>query len=226
MLVLLKSGQSALQEEAVEEMKDCRSMKQQWCRSDERMEELHQSPPGTLLVLDITDSAQKSIDISSCDPTSDGDIEITMEDFLELEEFLELEDAEKLEDLDSSREVSMEDFLELEEWLEDIDQNSKKKLDNDQHTSRGDLETSPNASIDRHQPDGIDRQPPHIIDQRPPYIIDQQSSYSIDLHPHSSGQSASQEEAVEEMNDCRSMKQHWCRSTVIPEYGLSIFYDR
>ncbi|KAF2570808.1 hypothetical protein F2Q70_00003847 [Brassica cretica] len=70
------------------------------------------------------------------------------------------------------REVTMEDFLELEEWLEDMDQNSKKKLDDDQHTSRGDLETSPKASIDRHQPDGIDRQPPHIIDQRPPYIID------------------------------------------------------
>ncbi|KAF3552766.1 hypothetical protein F2Q69_00013800 [Brassica cretica] len=45
---------------------------------------------------DITDSTQKSIDISSCDPTSDGDREITMEDFLELEEFLELEDGEKL----------------------------------------------------------------------------------------------------------------------------------
>ncbi|KAF3585612.1 hypothetical protein F2Q69_00028546 [Brassica cretica] len=41
-----------------------------------------------------------------------------------------------------------------------------------------------------------------------------------------SGQSASREEAVEEMKDCRSMKQHWCRSTVMPEYGLSIFYDR
>ena len=41
-----------------------------------------------------------------------------------------------------------------------------------------------------------------------------------------SGQSASREEAVEEMKDCRSMKQHWCRLTVIPEYGLSIFYDR
>ncbi|KAF3560906.1 hypothetical protein DY000_02014826 [Brassica cretica] len=38
-----------------------------------------------------------------------------------------------------------------------------------------------------------------------------------------SGQSASQEEAVEEMNDCRLMTQHWCRSTVMPEYGLSIF---
>ncbi|KAF3567519.1 hypothetical protein DY000_02015762 [Brassica cretica] len=74
---------------------------------------------------------------------------------------------------DGDREVTMEDFLELEEWLEDMDQNSKKKkLDDDQHTSRGDLETSPKASIDRHQPDGIDRQPPHIIDQRPPYIID------------------------------------------------------
>ncbi|KAF2592013.1 hypothetical protein F2Q70_00039161 [Brassica cretica] len=66
-----------------------------------------------------------------------------------------------------------------------MDQNSKKKLDDDQHTSRGDLETSPKASIDRHQPDGIDRQPPHIIDQCPPYIIDRQSSDSIDLHPHS-----------------------------------------
>ncbi|KAF3485186.1 hypothetical protein F2Q69_00053756 [Brassica cretica] len=120
----------------------------------------------------IDDSTLKRIDISSCDPTSDGDREITMENFLELEEFLELEDGEKLEDLDSSREVTMEDFLELEKWLEDMDQNSKKKLDDDQHTSRGDLETSPKASIDRHQPDEIDRQPPYIIDQLPPYIID------------------------------------------------------
>ncbi|KAF3553128.1 hypothetical protein F2Q69_00013052 [Brassica cretica] len=41
-----------------------------------------------------------------------------------------------------------------------------------------------------------------------------------------SGQSALQEEGVEEMKDRRSMKQHWCRSTVMPEYGLSLFYDR
>ncbi|KAF3581412.1 hypothetical protein DY000_02031160 [Brassica cretica] len=41
-----------------------------------------------------------------------------------------------------------------------------------------------------------------------------------------SGQSASQEEGVEEMKDRRSMKQHCCRSTVMPEYGLSLFYDR
>ncbi|KAF3531187.1 hypothetical protein DY000_02040264 [Brassica cretica] len=95
------------------------------------------------------------------------------------------DDGEKLEDLDSSREVTMEDFLELEEWLEDMNHNSKKKLDDDQHTSRGDLETSPKASINRHQPDEIDRQPPHIIDQRPPYIIDRQSADNIDLHPHS-----------------------------------------
>ncbi|KAF2596403.1 hypothetical protein F2Q68_00010560 [Brassica cretica] len=40
------------------------------------------------------------------------------------------------------------------------------------------------------------------------------------------GQSASREEAVEEMKDYQSMKQHWCRSTVMPEYGLRIFYDR
>ncbi|KAF2604195.1 hypothetical protein F2Q70_00026001 [Brassica cretica] len=41
-----------------------------------------------------------------------------------------------------------------------------------------------------------------------------------------SGQSASQEEAVEEMKDCRSITQNWCRSTVMPERGPSIFQDR
>ncbi|KAF2568768.1 hypothetical protein F2Q68_00024706 [Brassica cretica] len=84
-----------------------------------------------------------------------------MEDFLELEEFLELEDGEKLEDLDSSREVTMEDFLELEEWLGDMDQNSKNKLDDDQHISRGELETSPKARIDRHP----------LLDELPGYIV-------------------------------------------------------
>ncbi|KAF2556060.1 hypothetical protein F2Q68_00017231 [Brassica cretica] len=41
-----------------------------------------------------------------------------------------------------------------------------------------------------------------------------------------SGQCTSRTEAVEEMKDCRSMLQHWCRTTVMPEYWLSIFYDR
>ena len=41
-----------------------------------------------------------------------------------------------------------------------------------------------------------------------------------------SGQSALREEAVEEMKDCRSMTQNWCRSTVMPERGPSIFQDR
>ncbi|WZY87919.1 hypothetical protein YC2023_044654 [Brassica napus] len=50
MPVLLKSGQSASQEEAVEEMKDCRSMKQNW----ERKEELFQSLPGTPLAFIIS----------------------------------------------------------------------------------------------------------------------------------------------------------------------------
>ncbi|KAF2541622.1 hypothetical protein F2Q68_00031332 [Brassica cretica] len=142
-----------------------------------------------VLPLDIADSTHKSYDISSCDSTSDGDREITIEDFVELEEFLELEDGEKLEDLDSSREVTMEDFLDLEEWLEDMDHNSKKKLDDDQHTSRGGLETS-KASIDRHQPAEIDRQKPLIIDLHPPDIdrhsqpiIDRQHPPNIDRCP-------------------------------------------
>ncbi|KAF3514360.1 hypothetical protein F2Q69_00006380 [Brassica cretica] len=41
-----------------------------------------------------------------------------------------------------------------------------------------------------------------------------------------SGQSASREKAVEEMKDCRSMTQHWCRSTVMPERRPNIFQDR
>ncbi|KAF2563463.1 hypothetical protein F2Q70_00016123 [Brassica cretica] len=77
----------------------------------------------------------------------------------------------------------MEDFLELEEWLEDMDQNSEKKLDVDQHTSRGDLETSPKASIDRHQPDEIDRQPAGSIDLHPHSIIDRHTPEIVDRHP-------------------------------------------
>ncbi|KAF2574803.1 hypothetical protein F2Q70_00004043 [Brassica cretica] len=41
-----------------------------------------------------------------------------------------------------------------------------------------------------------------------------------------SGQYALREEAVEEIKDCRSITQHWCRSTVTPEHWLSIFQDR
>ncbi|KAF2571906.1 hypothetical protein F2Q70_00004172 [Brassica cretica] len=41
-----------------------------------------------------------------------------------------------------------------------------------------------------------------------------------------SSQSASREEDVEEMKDCRSTVHPWCQSTVMPEYGTSIFYDR
>ncbi|KAF3587714.1 hypothetical protein F2Q69_00029614 [Brassica cretica] len=82
---------------------------------------------------------------------------------------------------------TMEDFLKLEEWLEDMDQNSKKKLDDDQHTLRGDLETLPKDSTDRHRPDEIDRHLPYIINLRPPYIIDRHEPDSVDYtHPTSS----------------------------------------
>ena len=72
----------------------------------------------------------------------------------------------------------MEDFLELEEWFD-----SEQKLDDERNTTRKDLETSPRATIDRHQPDEIDRQLPHIFDQCPPYIIDRHPPDSIELHP-------------------------------------------
>ena len=41
-----------------------------------------------------------------------------------------------------------------------------------------------------------------------------------------SGQSDSRDEAIEEMKDCRSMVHPWCRSTVMPERGPSIFQNR
>ena len=40
------------------------------------------------------------------------------------------------------------------------------------------------------------------------------------------GQSASREEAVEEMKDCRSILHHWCWSKVIPENRKSLFRDQ
>ncbi|KAF2587504.1 hypothetical protein F2Q70_00035716 [Brassica cretica] len=58
--------------------------------------------------------------------------------------------------------------------------------------------------------------------------------FEVNQHPSAevihvllkSGQSASREEAVEEMKDYRSMLKHWCRSTWMPECGPNIFYDR
>ncbi|KAF3576165.1 hypothetical protein DY000_02031209 [Brassica cretica] len=77
----------------------------------------------------------------------------------------------------------MDDFLEMEEWLEDMDQNSKKKLDDDQHTSRGDLETSPKASIDRHNlMRSIDNQQISSIYTQTPSSIDTHPRSSIDTH--------------------------------------------
>ncbi|KAF2605857.1 hypothetical protein F2Q68_00044635 [Brassica cretica] len=87
--------------------------------------------------------------------------EITMEDFLDLDEFLELE---------------LEEFLELEEWLEDMDQNLKKKLDDDQNTSRGDLETSPKATID-----SIDLHPLESIDRHP--LLDEPHGFIVEMEP-------------------------------------------
>ncbi|KAF3596670.1 hypothetical protein DY000_02023911 [Brassica cretica] len=84
---------------------------------------------------------------------------------------------------DVEKEVTMEDFLELEEWLGDMDQNSENKLDDYQHTSRGDLETSPKASIDRHQPDEIDREPADSIDLHPHSIIDRHTPEIVNRHP-------------------------------------------
>ncbi|KAF3525098.1 hypothetical protein F2Q69_00046229 [Brassica cretica] len=114
------------------------------------------------------DSTLKSIDLSSCDPTSDGDREITMEDFLELEEFLKLEDGEKLGDLDSSREVTI-----LRQGLPSIDTNLMRSIDNYPTSSINARPTSsrhPPDSIELHPPDCIDRHP--WLDELPRYIVE------------------------------------------------------
>ena len=70
-----------------------------------------------------------------------------------------------------------------------MDQNSEKKLDDDQHTSRGDLETSPNASINRQSADSIDLHPHSIINRHPPVCFDQHSwldelpAYVVEIEP-------------------------------------------
>ncbi|KAF3527004.1 hypothetical protein F2Q69_00047885 [Brassica cretica] len=122
-------------------------------------------------------STQESTDESSSYPTSDVDIDITMEDFLELEEFLDLEDGEQFNDLDSDREVTMEYFLELEEWLD-----SDQKLDNEQNLTR-DLKTLLKASIDRHQPNDIDRYPTSTINRYPTSTIDRYQPNIVARHP-------------------------------------------
>ncbi|KAF2566043.1 hypothetical protein F2Q68_00026719 [Brassica cretica] len=93
----------------------------------------------------IDSSTQKSTDVSSCDIVPDVDREITMEDFLELDD---------------------------EAQPENLDHNLEKKLDDHQHTSKKDLEISPEASIDRQHPPDIDRYPPDCIDRHPPDDID------------------------------------------------------
>ncbi|KAF2593133.1 hypothetical protein F2Q70_00043291 [Brassica cretica] len=58
----------------------------------------------------------------------------------------------------------------------------------------------------------------------------QRRRFEVNQHPVAevmhvllkSGQSASREEAVKEMKDCRSTVHPWCRSTVTPEYGPTI----
>ncbi|KAF3567818.1 hypothetical protein DY000_02015761 [Brassica cretica] len=82
----------------------------------------------------IDGSTQKSTDVSSCDLVPDVEREITLEDFLELED---------------------------EAQPENLDHNLEKKLDDYQHTSEKDLETSPEASIDRQHPPDIDQYPPN-----------------------------------------------------------------
>ncbi|WZZ87590.1 hypothetical protein YC2023_116169 [Brassica napus] len=92
---------------------------------------------------------------------------------------------------DVDREFTVEDFLELkdEAQSENLDQNLEKKPDNDQHTSEKDLETSPEASIDRHHPPDIDRYPPDYIDRYPLDDIDRHtgldelSGYIVELEP-------------------------------------------
>uniref|UniRef100_A0A0D3CRR1 Uncharacterized protein n=1 Tax=Brassica oleracea var. oleracea TaxID=109376 RepID=A0A0D3CRR1_BRAOL len=109
----------------------------------------------------------------------------------------------------------MEDFLELEEWLEDMDQNTEKKLDDDQHTSRGDLETSPKASIDRQSADSIDLHPHSIIDRHPPDCVDRHSwldelpGYVVEIEPN--------EERVHESEASRNADSKHLRPLIWPE---------
>uniref|UniRef100_A0A0D3E7H2 Uncharacterized protein n=1 Tax=Brassica oleracea var. oleracea TaxID=109376 RepID=A0A0D3E7H2_BRAOL len=82
----------------------------------------------------------------------------------------------------------MEYFLELkdEAQSENLDQNLEKKPDDDQHTSKKDLETSPEASIDRHHPPDNNRYKTSI-DTHPITSIDIHLMISIDTQEEAAG---------------------------------------
>ena len=101
--------------------------------------------PNATTTTSIDDSTQKSTDVSSYDFVPDIDREITMEDLFELEDGAQ---------------------------PEYLDHNLEKKLDEHHHTSDKDLETLPEASIDRHHLPDIDWYPPDCIDRHPHEDID------------------------------------------------------
>ncbi|KAF3571440.1 hypothetical protein F2Q69_00059588 [Brassica cretica] len=92
---------------------------------------------------DIADSTLESTDISRSYLAIDVDEEITMEYFLEPKD---------------------------EEQPEILGHDLEMKLDDDQNTLGKDLETSPKASIDRHNQPDIDRHP--FLDKLPGYIVE------------------------------------------------------
>ena len=81
---------------------------------------------------------------------------------------------------DVDREITMEDFLELKDEAQS--ENLDRNLEND-------LETSPEASLDRHHPSDIDRYPSDYIDRYPPDDINRHpglgepSGYIVELEP-------------------------------------------
>ncbi|KAF2536237.1 hypothetical protein F2Q68_00021106 [Brassica cretica] len=81
---------------------------------------------------------------------------------------------------DVDREITMEDFLELKDEAQS--ENLDRNLEND-------LETLPEASLDRHHPSDIDRYPSDYIDRYPPDDINRHpglgelSGYIVELEP-------------------------------------------
>ncbi|KAF2574652.1 hypothetical protein F2Q70_00002897 [Brassica cretica] len=208
MPVLQKSSQSASQEEAVEEMKDCRSITHHWCRSK----------PST------SDESQSSESIDTKPSASVDTLRI----------------SEKPETEKSKSGGRTMNRKKKKKRNADADSLSVVPLQCQEASlayrvrCRGDSESFTKVRV-LCDPELRDKGLSPSFDTRYSFELTFQChQFKVNQHPvaevmpvlQKSSQSASQEEAVEEMKDCRSITHHWCRSKVMPERGPSIFQDR
>ncbi|KAF2595827.1 hypothetical protein F2Q68_00009060 [Brassica cretica] len=134
MPVLLKSGQSASREEAVEKMKDCRSMKHHWCRS-------------TVLKMEDMNFGPKLIDAQTT-TSSDGSTEKSINTLLPISIDAILPEATKKATINLDEE---------EEELEEDVEIDRQKGNNVDRQKGNNVDRLTMINIDRQNENNVDR---------------------------------------------------------------------